>query len=67
MRTDPDILERVRAWMEAQRMLEDTDTLLCALNTHHLNVRAKDRLITDNPYHLINEIRVRNSFLINLY
>ena len=32
MRTDPDILERVRAWMEAQRMLEDTDTLLCALS-----------------------------------
>ena len=32
MRTDPDLLERVRAWMEAQRMLEDTDTLLCALS-----------------------------------
>ena len=32
MRIDPNIPERVRAWMEAQRMLEDTDTLLCALS-----------------------------------
>ena len=32
MRSEPDILERVRAWMETQRMLEDTDTLLCALS-----------------------------------
>ena len=32
MRSDPDILERVRAWMGEQKMLEDTDTLLCALS-----------------------------------
>ena len=32
MRISPVIRERVRAWMEAQRMLEDTDTLLCALS-----------------------------------
>ena len=32
MRSEPGILERVRAWMGEQRMLEDTDALLCALS-----------------------------------
>ena len=33
MRSEPGILERVRAWMGEQRMLEDTDALLCALSS----------------------------------
>ena len=32
MRIESELPERVRAWMEAQGMLEDTDTLLCALS-----------------------------------
>ena len=32
MRIEPDLLDRVRAWMIGQRMLEDTDALLCALS-----------------------------------
>ena len=54
-------------WNTAVRISTEIDALLFSLHTHYLYIRLKNRLITYHPNDLINEMRVRDCILLNLY